>query len=578
MGDVTTDADAQVRASASWAMRVEPLAFARIPGLPSLFLDFLTDFQKVADFYRGGRLLLPFSESEGEALRERARQVAARAFERTTLCRVLREQNARWGSDDATFAAIRELAEPETVAIVTGQQAGLFTGPLFTLYKAWTAIAVARRVRACGIQAVPIFWIHSEDHDLAEVTGCGLLGRDGEWVELRYPTSAEEEGKPANALLLDERIEAVREALLRALPCSEFLPEIAALLRETYAPGVSLVEAFARTMARLHAETGLILLDPSDERIKRLMVPVLSRAVLEWSHLSEALRAESARLRARGYRPQIHPKRGSAFLFLLEEDRRRPLLWEDGRFVRRDGGSGFSAEELLEELAETPTRFSPNVALRPIVQDALLPTLVYVGGPSEIAYFAQLGPLYAALDLPQPQLCPRLSLTLVEPRPAELLARYGLALTDLFAGVAAIRQRLLERTLDDVRLFEDAHRAVADAVEKLRPLLRDAEPTLERPLERTKETMRRQIETLRQHYLQARARRDEVLSRQAQRLVLALAPQGMLQERAMNAFSFLARYGARLFRAIRDELEPDTRAHGVLFFSHSGEAGGPGAA
>ncbi len=563
MGDVTAGVDAQVRAGR--AMRVEPLAFARIPGLPSLFLDFLTDFERVADFYRGGRLLLPLSESEGEELRERARQVAARAFERTTLCQVLCEQNARWGGDEATRAAIRELAEPETVAIVTGQQAGLFTGPLFTLYKAWTAIVVARRVRAYGVRAVPIFWIHSEDHDLAEATGCGLLGRDGEWVELRYPTSAGDEGKPASALVLDERIEVVRETLLRALPDSEFLPEIAALLRETYVPGVSLVEAFARTMMRFHAETGLILLDPSDERIKRLMVPVLSRAVREWSRLSQALRAESERLRARGYRPQIHPKRGSAFLFLLEEDRRRPFLWEDGHFVPRDSGRGFSTEGLLEEIAEVPTRFSPNVALRPIAQDALLPTLVYVGGPSEIAYFAQLGPLYATLDLRPPRLCPRLSLTLVEPRPAELLARYGLALTDLFAGVAAIRQRLLERTLDDIRLFEDAQRVVADAVEKLRPLLRDAEPTLERPLERTKEAMRRQIETLRQHYLQARARRDEVLSRQAQRLVLALAPQGMLQERAMNAFSFLARYGMRLFCAIREELEPDTRAHGVLF-------------
>jgi len=565
VGDVSADANVQVRASANRTLRVEPLAFARVPALPPLFLDFLTDFEKVADFYRGGRLLFPLSGSEGEELRERARQVAARDFERAALCQVLCEQNARWGGDEATLAAIRELAEPETVAIVTGQQAGLFTGPLFTLYKAWTAIAVARRVRAYGIRAAPVFWIHSEDHDLAEVTGCGLLGRDGEWVELRYPTSADEQGKPASALVLDERIEAARETLLRALPDSEFLPEIAALLRETYAPGVSLVEAFARTMARFHAGTGLILLDPSDERIKRLMAPVLSRTVREWSRLSEALRAESERLRARGYRPQIHPERGNAFLFLLEGERRRPLLWENGRFVRRDGGREFSAEELLEELAGAPTRFSPNVALRPIVQDALLPTLAYVGGPSEIAYFAQLGSLYAALDLPQPRLCPRLSLTLVEPRPAELLARYGLVLTDLFAGVEAVRQRLLERTLEDVRLFEEAHRAVTEAVEKLRPLLRDAEPTLERPLERTKAAMQRQIETLRQHYLHARARRDEVLSRQAQRLVLALAPKGTLQERAANAFYFLARYGMRLFRAIRDELELDTRAHGVLF-------------
>ncbi|MCS6816364.1 MAG: bacillithiol biosynthesis cysteine-adding enzyme BshC [Blastocatellia bacterium] len=546
-------------------MKREALAFARIPGVPPLFLDFLADFEKVADFYRGGRLLWPLSEGEVETLRERARQAAARALDREALCRILREQNARWRSSSATLAAIQELAEPETVAIVTGQQAGLFTGPLFTLYKAWTAIAVARRLRALGIRAVPIFWIHSEDHDLAEVTGCGLLGRGGEWVQIQYPTSADDEGKPASALVLEERIEGVRQMLLRALPDSEFLPEIAALLQEAYAPGVSLVEAFARTMARLHADVELILLDPSDDRIKRLMAPILSGAVRKWPHLSEALRAESERVRARGYRPQIHPERGSAFLFVLEAGRRRPLAWDGERFVLRGGEKAIGAEELLEEIARRPARFSPNVALRPLGQDAVLPTLAYVGGPSEIAYFAQLGPLYAAFDLPQPLLCPRLSLTLVEPRLAELLARYGLALTDLFAGIEVVQQRLLERTLDDVRRFEEAHRAVTEAVERLRPLLRDAEPTLERPLERTKEAMRRQIETLRQHYLQARARRDEVLSRQARRLVLALAPHGMLQERAMNAFYFLARYGARLFRMIREEQDLETRAHGVLF-------------
>jgi len=548
------------------ALRWEALAFARLPGFPPLFLDFLTDFEKVADFYRGGRLLLPLEDDEATGLGARASEVAARASERARLCDILREQNARWGSGEATRDAIGELAEPETVAVVTGHQAGLFTGPLFTLYKAWTILALARHLRARGIRAVPIFWIHGEDHDLAEATGCGLLGREGEWVEVRYPISADEEGKPASALVLDERIEAVRQRLLRALPDSEFLPEIAELLGEAYRPGVSLVEAFARVMARLHAEEGLILLDPADERIKRLTERVLVRAVREWPRLSDALRAESERVRARGYRPQIHAERGSAFLFVLEEGRRRPLAWESGRFVLRDGGRTFGAEDLLGEIARAPTRFSPNVALRPIVQDALVPTLVYVGGPSEIAYFAQLGPLYAALGLPEPLLCPRLSLTLVEPRMAELLRRYDLTLTDLFAGVETVRKRIAEHASDDARLFEEAHRAVTEALEKLHPLLRATDPTLERPLRRAHEAMQRQIENLRQHYLQARARRDAVLSRHAQRLVLALAPLGMPQERAMNAFYFLARYGAQLFRAIREQREPDTRAHGVLFF------------
>lgn len=556
-------------------VRGEQLAFAQLPNLPALFLDFLSEFEKIADFYRGGRLLLPLSPADVAELRERARQAAAHVPHREELCRILREQNARWGGSEATFANIRELAESETVAVVTGQQAGLFTGPLLTLYKAWTAWHVSRSLRACGIRAVPIFWIHSEDHDLAEATDCGVLGRDGQWVTLRYPLLPEEEGKPVGAIALDERMDAVLEELLRALPDSEFLPEIEALIRTAYAPGLSLTDAFARMMARLSADMGLILLDPSDGQIKRLTAGVLERAVREWPRLCEAFGAHSEQLKARGYRPQIHPDRGRAFLFRLEQGRRCLLLWEGDRFVLRPWGTTFTLADLLREVADDPARFSPNVALRPPVQDALLPTLVYVGGPSEIAYFAQLGPMYDVLDLPMPRLCPRLSLTFVEPRMAQLLEKYGLAVVDLFDGVDTVSRHLMERTLDadQAHRFEDAHRAVTEALHRLRPLLRAADPTLERSLDRAEETMRRQIETLRQRYLQARARHEDLLLRHAQRLVLALAPHGSLQERMMNVLSFLARYGDHFLHAVRGAIELENSTHHVLFF-RTGTPGG----
>jgi len=550
------------------SVRLERLAFAQLPNLPALFLDFLSEFEKLADVYRGGRLLLPLSTEDVAELRESARQVAARVRRREELCRILREQNMRWGGSEAALANIRELAEPEAVAVVTGQQAGLFTGPLLTLYKAWTALHVSRSLRAQGIRAVPIFWIHSEDHDLAEATDCGVLGRDGHWVNLRYPISPEEEGRPISAIALDERIGVVLDELLRALPDSEFLPEIEALLRTAYVPGFSLVEAFARMMARLSADMGLVLLDPSDERIKRLTAGVLERAAREWPRLLQAFGARSEHLKAQGYRPQIHPDRGRAFLFRLEQGRRCPLLWDGDRFVLRPTGTTFTMTDLLREIADDPARFSPNVALRPIVQDALLPTLTYVGGPSEIAYFAQLGPMYEVLDLPMPRLCPRLSVTLVEPRAARLLEKYGLALTDLFAGADTVSRRLIERTLDadQAQRFEDAHRAVTEALQRLRPLLRAADPTLERPLDRAEEMMRRQMETLRERYLQACARRENTLLRHAQRLVLALAPHGSLQERRMNALYFLARYGDRFLRVVRDAIGLENSTHQVLFF------------
>ncbi len=543
------------------------LSFREIPNLPPLFLDFLLAFERVAEFYGGGSLLLPLTEEALEPLAARARQVAARHPAREELCAILQEQNARWGAGEATREAIRELADSETVAVVTGQQPGLFTGPLFTLYKAWTAVSVCRSLRAHGVRAVPIFWIHSEDHDLSEATSCSLLGRDGEWVAVHYAVTSEEEGKPVGEIPLDERIGPALERLLRALPDSEFLPGIEALLKATYGEGGSLSEGFARLMARLSAESGLILLDPSEERFKRKVVPLWERVIREWPALAQALRAHSERLQARGYRPQIHPERGSAFLFVHEGGRRQALVWEAERFALRDRTKAFDAEGLVREIAEHPARFSPNVALRPLVQDALLPTLAYVGGPSEIAYFAQLGPLYAALDLPEPLLIPRFSLTLVEPRWARLLEKYGLALGDLLAGAEAAHQRVLERMSDADHnlLFEQAHHAVRGAMQNLRPLLRQTDPTLERSLERAEQKIHHQIERLRQQYLHARARQDEVLSRQMRRLALALAPQGSLQERAMNIFYFLARYGEELLSRLCEPRGFTNGAHLVVY-------------
>jgi uncharacterized protein YllA (UPF0747 family) len=233
----------------------------------------------------------------------------------------------------------------------------------------------------------------------------------------------------------------------------------------------------------------------------------------------------------------------------------------------KGSSTAFTEQEVLDLIAEEPHRFSPNVALRPLVQDTLLPTLVYIGGPTEITYFAQLTPLYPACDVIEPAIWPRASLTLIEPRYAMMMAKYGLRLTDLFAGADAARAVAVEQSLrqDHLALFDHAEEVVAEQLAHLRQILVEVDPTLERPAVKAIEKVRHQIATLRRHYIDARAHRDALLSQQIHRLTAVLAPGKKLQERELNGFYFFARYGYSILERVRREIEFHRPDHQLIF-------------
>ncbi len=536
------------------------ICFTDIPYVHRVFVDFLYAFARVREFYG------PVQRSD-RPLSAWAEEVAARARWRNLLVEVLHDQNRRFGSDDRTFAAIDRLADPRAVAVVTGQQAGLFTGPLLTLYKALTAVVVAADLCDRGITAVPLFWINSEDHDWEEVNHCQVVGRDGQWCDIRYAGADEDLGKPVADILLTADIDRVIGDLLAALPPSEFLPRIEADLRATYVTGARFVEGFARLLARLTAGSGLILLDPSDARLKPALAPLFRQVLMCSRSVSEALGEQRERLQQQGYRPPLHWDQGATLLFLLDHGKRRALVRRDDRLSVKGSATTFTEAEVLDLLAAEPHRFSPGVAMRPLAQDTLLPTLVYVAGPTEIAYFAQLAPLYRAFDIIEPLIWPRASLTLIEPRYASLMARYALQVTDLFAGAEAVRARIVERFLKDNDLahFHRAEDVIAEELTRLRQILADIDPTLDRPAMKAIEKVRHQVESLRRHYSEARSRRDTVLSEHIRRLTILLAPGKKLQERTVNGFYFFARYGYGILERVRREIDPHCPDHQVVF-------------
>jgi len=525
------------------------LRFTDIPRITRLFNDFLYDYDKVARFYINcGRTVSP--------LAEHARQVGAREFDRKQVPDALERINRSAGSPDLTFKHIDMLRRPGSVAIVTGQQAGLFTGPLYTIHKALTVIKLAACLREQGVEAVPVFWVASEDHDYPEVNHCRVVDNEGRIKDITYSASELPDDAPVGRIQLCEGIGEKVDELISALPRSEFMPDLERYLRESYAPGVGFAEAFSRLMARLFRDYGVVLLDPLDDELKKVAAPLYSRAIEHSSEIARALVERSGDLERAGYHSQIHVSEDMVPLFIMDEGRRLAMTLRDGRFHVKGSHRSFSMEELVELSERCPNCFSPNVTLRPVVQDYLLPTAAYIGGPAEIAYFAQLRAVYETLGRPDPCVLPRASMTLIEGRHAKTLKKYGLELRDFFDGLHPAITKVVEQSLDraTTQVFEETERLFNDQLDKLEKACRN-DGTLVDSVKRAREKVLYQVDHLRTRFVHASAHREETTFRQVERAFTTLLPDKNLQERELNVFYFLSRYGPSLIGEIYEAVD-----------------------
>jgi bacillithiol biosynthesis cysteine-adding enzyme BshC len=535
--------------------------FSEIPKTTQLFKDFLYDFNRVARFYeQGGR--------DGHPLAEHARRVVAQPYEREAVAEVLTDQNRRAGAGEATLANIERLRQRDAVAVITGQQAGLFTGPLYTLYKALTAIKLAAHLREQGVNAVPMFWIASEDHDFEEVNHCCLVNREGQLTTISYTACPPKEGKPVGQVTLCEEINEDIAELIAALPESEFMPRLAADVRAAYQPGVSFADAFGQLMMKLCGPFGVVLINPLDDRLKRIAGDIYQPALARAPELAAALVEQSQALETAGYHAQVYTSPESVPLFIMDEGRRTAMVRrEDGFFYLKGSEKRFAAEELLDTVSRCPACFSPNVTLRPVVQDFLLPTVAYIGGPAEIAYFAQLRPVYSLLGRVEPVVLPRASLTLIEKRHAKTLGKHGLEFTDLFDGLHEVMVKVVERSVDadTAAVFEETERLFTGQLEKLQESLAAVDPTLAEALKGGREKILYQLHHLRTRFVHNRSKRDETTRTQIERAFAGLYPNKNLQERELNAAYFLARYGYELIDRLYEEVEVGFSHHKLVY-------------
>lgn len=538
----------------------DALRFTEIPRTTRLFTDFLYDYQKVSRFY-------PDYGRSVEPLAEHARRIGQQQFDRKRVPDALERINRRAGSPELTFKHIDMLRRPGSVAIVTGQQAGLFTGPLYTIHKALTVIKLAQCLRDQGVEAAPVFWIASEDHDYEEVNHCRVIDREGRIKDIKYEASGHKTDEPVGRVELCEGIKATVDELIASLAASEFMPALERDLRESYAEGVGFADAFARLMARLFREYGVVLLDPLDDELKQVAAPLYVDALDKSSEIARALVARSRELEEAGYHAQIHVSDDMVPLFIMDDGRRAAITQHGDRFTVKGSSRSFSKDELVELAVRCPSCFSPNVTLRPVVQDYLLPTAAYIGGPAEIAYFAQLRAVYETLGRQEPCVLPRASFTIVEGRHQKTMNKYGLELKDFFDGLHPAVTKVVEQSLDRniADAFTETERTLNEHLDKLKDALKRADATLSDPLDTARAKMMYQLEHLRTRFIHASAHREQTVYRQIERAFTTLCPDKNLQERELNVYYFLSRYGPSLIEELYNAADLGFSNHRIVY-------------
>ena len=544
-------------------LRVETLPFRQIPQQSRLFLDYLIDPTRLRRFY-------PEAVRHHYDLPERRERVLANyPTERAALCDALERMNRNWGASDKTLDNIKLLREADCIAVVSGQQAGLFGGPLYTIYKALSAVKLAECMAQRGIKTAPVFWIATEDHDFAEVATAEFINRDCTLSNVESSAEIHSEGLPVGRVTLDQSIETTLQTLLSSLPKTEFTGDLEKLLRDCYSSGKNFGEAFAQMMTALAGGKGLILVDPLDSELKKLAAPLYADAARHAHEIAVAIMDRSRELEDAGYHAQVTPSEDSFPLFLHDESGARHAVTRNanGKYHTKGNGQEYSANELADWALREPERFSPNVTLRAVVQDHLFPTIAYYGGSAEIAYFAQTSEVYRILNRPATPILPRTSLTFVEKHTWRSLERYGIRLEDFFAGSDHVVARVVAQYLgqETAAAFEHTTETFNTELDGLQEQLKRVDPTLADALEKGRRKINYQIDGLRTRFNRAQVARDEAVQRQLQHAADLLFPEKTLQERRINITSFIARHGRYFVDWIFEALDLEKKDHEIVY-------------
>ena len=452
----------------------------------------------------------------------------------------LREQNG-------DSASLKLLAQSGTLAVVTGQQVGLFSGPAYTIYKALTAARMAAEMTEHGTPAVPVFWLASEDHDFPEVAHTWVYDGDHQPVRLNVEAQRQD-AQPVGTVVVQDWPVAELRKTLGELPYAD---EVCRLVENSYTPGTTMGAAFLSLVQKLLEPYGFLYLDPLSPSIRSIAAPLLRESLSRSSELNAALLERNKELEAEGYHAQVHVDARTSLLFVIENGRRLSLR-----------ESAFTSERAVEEAAQ----LSPNAILRPVMQDYLLPTAAYIGGPAEVAYFAQSQVLYERLLGRMPRIVSRSGFTLIPPRVGKGLERYRLHMSDFFQGEAELQERLaaalIPPSLDAE--FAKAEQGAQHLLGALTGAVTSFDSTLGPALTKSRAKMMYQLRKLHGKVARETLRRQARSQADAAYLYGSLYPEKHLQERLYSMLPFLAEHGLDLIPTLYDNVRLDCPDHILL--------------
>ncbi|MBD3381868.1 MAG: bacillithiol biosynthesis cysteine-adding enzyme BshC [candidate division Zixibacteria bacterium] len=543
------------------------LSYKDLKSTSKLFWDFLNDFEKVAPYYCANFRRI-------DRFEKNASNMAKRDYKREELVAILTEQNKSYGFAGKTFDNIEKLRDTKSCVVFTGQQVGLLTGPMYTVYKTLTALKLAQEMEdKLDVPVVPIFWMATDDHDFEEVRHVHILDKLYNLHKIDYEPNEPPGDRPMAFFNLDDNIDLFNQEVLNSLPPSDYHSDIREMISDSYQPGQPIGEAFGRLLAKLFTDSGLVLVNPADDRIKRMAKPVFEKEIAEFESSNQIINLANTELKQLGYHLQVHHLENYTNLFYCNGERSRIGYDGDSYFI--DGeDQKFSREELLDKLDQFPNHFSPNVLLRPVMQDHLFPTLAYIGGPAEVAYFAQIKDLHNHFKVQCPIVYPRISATVMDKFACRVMEKHELTMTDfidekhLQAKIKDIVEEKIPAELDQ-KIEQDCDE-INQRILSLEKYLADFDEGVQRTVRKTKGKVEYEIKQLREKIIKAYKKRNKGIVDGIERASEFLYPEQSLQERHFNIFNFIVRYGPEFMDKIDQHLKLDCYDHQVIYLEDMG--------
>ncbi len=536
------------------------IKFSEIPDTPELFRDYIENFDKVKEFYfsnfRDENHLIKNIENFNKSLEHREKLVT-----------ILNRQNLNGQTSEKTNTNINLLLSENTFAIVTGQQLGILTGPLYTIYKIITAIKLSNQLndKYPELKFVPIFWLEGDDHDFAEVNWIKILDNENSLTKIIYDDGLDIETNrgPMGNYQFDLMIDNFIEKISSSLRETEFKSDILTLIKKHYYAGATFKSAFVGLVREFFDKYGLIILDPQDIEIKKWLKDIFIKDIESYRFISEELILRSAKLEER-YHAQVKIKPINLFYV---EDGGRYLIEPSGNDFRLKGKrKKFTIDQLIAEIDSNSEKFSPNVILRPVCQDFILPTAYYVAGPSEICYHAQIYPYYGIHNLTPPILYPRASATIIESKVQNVLNKYSLKLIDFFTDLEKLATNVTDKNSEVVvnDLITSTINELEKPFENLKNNLVKIDSTLEDVVTNSKNKTFQILEIVKEKALNAQKKKNEITFRQIYKTSNILYPDENLQEREINFVYFANKYSLNFIKYIFEKLDINLYEHQII--------------